>query len=131
MVHRTAERGIAAHWLYKGRKGKKSTEAELAWMKQLADWQREETDSRELMRAFPELALDEVSSQGYCFQVDLARRALEAGVREVHDRPAAWRSYAELIESVATRFIRPSRSVGSVISCAAQPASAWFHAGCA
>ena len=39
-MHRTAERGIAAHWLYKGRKGKKTTEAELAWMKQLADWQR-------------------------------------------------------------------------------------------
>ena len=34
------------------------------------------------------------------------RRALEAGVREVHDRPHAWRSYAELIESVAVRFIR-------------------------
>jgi chemotaxis response regulator CheB len=34
------------------------------------------------------------------------RRALEAGVREVHDRPDAWRSYAELIESVAVRFIR-------------------------
>ena len=34
------------------------------------------------------------------------RRALEAGVREVHDRPDAWRPYAELIESVATRFIR-------------------------
>ena len=34
------------------------------------------------------------------------RRALEAGVREVHDRPVAWRPYAELIESVATRFIR-------------------------
>ena len=34
------------------------------------------------------------------------RRALEAGVREVHDRPAAWRPYAELIESVAVRFIR-------------------------
>jgi chemotaxis response regulator CheB len=33
-------------------------------------------------------------------------RALEAGVREVHDRPDAWRSYAELIESVAVRFIR-------------------------
>ena len=61
-MHRTAEQGIAAHWLYKGAKGKgkKATEAELAWMKQLADWQREETDSRELMRAFPELALDEV-----------------------------------------------------------------------
>ncbi|HSE82398.1 MAG TPA: bifunctional (p)ppGpp synthetase/guanosine-3',5'-bis(diphosphate) 3'-pyrophosphohydrolase [Gaiellaceae bacterium] len=61
-MHRTAEQGIAAHWLYKGAKGKgkKATDAELAWMKQLADWQREETDSRELMRAFPELALDEV-----------------------------------------------------------------------
>ena len=34
------------------------------------------------------------------------RRALDAGVREVHDRPPAWRPYAELIESVATRFIR-------------------------
>jgi hypothetical protein len=35
------------------------------------------------------------------------RRALAAGVVEVHDRPAAWRAYADLIESVATRFIRP------------------------
>jgi GTP diphosphokinase / guanosine-3',5'-bis(diphosphate) 3'-diphosphatase len=52
-MHRTAEQGIAAHWSYKGGK-------ELAWMKQLADWQREEADSRELVRAFPELALDEV-----------------------------------------------------------------------
>jgi GTP pyrophosphokinase len=61
-MHRTAEQGIAAHWRYKDAKGKgkKANEAELAWMKQLADWQREETDSRELVRAFPELALDEV-----------------------------------------------------------------------
>ncbi len=61
-MHRTAEQGIAAHWRYKDvkGKGKKANEAELAWMKQLADWQREETDSRELVRAFPELALDEV-----------------------------------------------------------------------
>jgi GTP diphosphokinase / guanosine-3',5'-bis(diphosphate) 3'-diphosphatase len=59
-MHDTAENGIAAHWLYKGAKGKKAAEAEVAWMKQLADWQEEETDSRELMRAFPELAADEV-----------------------------------------------------------------------
>jgi guanosine-3',5'-bis(diphosphate) 3'-pyrophosphohydrolase len=56
----TAEYGIAAHWLYKGVKSKKAAEAEVAWMKQLADWQQEETDSRELIRAFPELASDEV-----------------------------------------------------------------------
>lgn len=34
------------------------------------------------------------------------RRALEAGVREIHDRPDEWRPYAALIESVASRFIR-------------------------
>lgn len=34
-------------------------------------------------------------------------RALKAGVQEVHDRPTEWRSYAELIESLVTRYIRP------------------------
>jgi GTP diphosphokinase / guanosine-3',5'-bis(diphosphate) 3'-diphosphatase len=60
-MHKTAEYGIAAHWLYKGGKGKKKggTE-ELAWMQQLADWQREEPDPHEFTRAFPELASDEV-----------------------------------------------------------------------
>jgi GTP diphosphokinase / guanosine-3',5'-bis(diphosphate) 3'-diphosphatase len=58
-MHKTAEYGIAAHWLYKGGKGKKDSE-QLAWMKQLADWQREEPDPQEFRRAFPELASDEV-----------------------------------------------------------------------
>ena len=59
-MHRTAEQGIAAHWLYKGKKGKKAEADQLAWMKQLADWQREEADPQEFKRAFPELASDEV-----------------------------------------------------------------------
>ena len=59
-MHETAEFGIAAHWLYKGAKGKKAEAEKLAWLQQLADWQREESDSGELMRAFPELASDEV-----------------------------------------------------------------------
>src|SRR6266550_5901927 len=58
-MHKTAEYGIAAHWLYKGGRGKKDPE-QLAWMQQLADWQREEPDAEELKRAFPELASDEV-----------------------------------------------------------------------
>jgi hypothetical protein len=37
---------------------------------------------------------------------DARQRALEAGVREVHERPAEWRPYAELIESLVGRFIR-------------------------
>jgi GTP diphosphokinase / guanosine-3',5'-bis(diphosphate) 3'-diphosphatase len=59
-MHETAEYGIAAHWAYKGPKGKKAEAERLAWVKQLEDWQREETDPREFRRAFPELGADEV-----------------------------------------------------------------------
>jgi guanosine-3',5'-bis(diphosphate) 3'-pyrophosphohydrolase len=59
-MHDTADYGIAAHWLYKGPKGKKGDADQLAWMKQLAEWQREEPDPQEFKRAFPELATDEV-----------------------------------------------------------------------
>jgi hypothetical protein len=34
------------------------------------------------------------------------RRALAAGVREIHDRPRQWRPYAELIDSLVSPFIR-------------------------
>jgi hypothetical protein len=34
------------------------------------------------------------------------KRALAAGVHEIHDRPRKWRPYAELIESVVSRFTR-------------------------
>jgi CheY-like chemotaxis protein len=33
------------------------------------------------------------------------QRALAAGVREIHDRPSAWRPYSELIDSLVARFI--------------------------
>jgi GTP pyrophosphokinase len=59
-MHRTAEFGIAAHWLYKDRPAKKQEAERLAWLQQLAAWQEEEDDPRELRRAFPELASDEV-----------------------------------------------------------------------
>ncbi|HJS69771.1 MAG TPA: bifunctional (p)ppGpp synthetase/guanosine-3',5'-bis(diphosphate) 3'-pyrophosphohydrolase, partial [Gaiellaceae bacterium] len=78
-MHETAEKGIAAHWLYKGAKGKKAADAELAWMQQLADWQQEEADSRELRRAFPELALDEV----YVFTPKGEVKTLPAGATPI------------------------------------------------
>ena len=34
------------------------------------------------------------------------QRALDVGVREIHERPSEWRPYAELIESLVGRFIR-------------------------
>ena len=36
------------------------------------------------------------------------RRALAAGVREIHDRPAGWRAYRELIGALVARFVPPA-----------------------
>ncbi|MBM7775909.1 GTP pyrophosphokinase [Actinokineospora baliensis] len=52
-MHRTAEYGIAAHWRYKETKG---THAgvdvdEMAWMRQLLDWQREAADPGEFLES--------------------------------------------------------------------------------
>ena len=49
-MHRTAEEGIAAHWKYKeGKKGNQQDEKQIAWLRQLVDWQREVRDPGEFM----------------------------------------------------------------------------------
>jgi GTP pyrophosphokinase len=60
-MHETAEFGVAAHWAFdKG--GKKVADDEwLAWVKQLMDWQEDEADPREFIKAFrTDLFADEV-----------------------------------------------------------------------
>ena len=51
-MHRRAEYGVAAHWKYKEETatGGRST-ADLAWLKQLVDWQRETTDPAEFLES--------------------------------------------------------------------------------
>jgi len=56
-MHRTAEYGIAAHWKYKetkgtavaGPPGRDEATAEMAWLRQLLDWQRETADPGEFL----------------------------------------------------------------------------------
>ena len=49
-MHRIAEDGIAAHWLYKERKtGKDKLDDSLLWLRQLMETQQETTDPREFM----------------------------------------------------------------------------------
>ncbi len=49
-MHRIAEEGIAAHWKYKeGRRGANSDEQQIAWLRQLVEWQREMRDSGDFM----------------------------------------------------------------------------------
>ena len=50
-MHRTAELGIAAHWLYKrGESRRELAEEWLGWVRQLLDWEQEESDPREFMK---------------------------------------------------------------------------------
>jgi GTP pyrophosphokinase len=68
-MHRTAEYGIAAHWRYKEGKGRTGTPAshaaaeidDMAWMRQLLDWQREAADPGEFLESLRyDLAVAEI-----------------------------------------------------------------------
>jgi len=49
-MHRIAEEGIAAHWLYKEKKaGKDKLDESLLWLRQLIETQQDTTDPREFM----------------------------------------------------------------------------------
>src|ERR1700731_4924353 len=68
-MHRTAEFGIAAHWRYKEAKGRNGLPHghaaaeidDMAWMRQLLDWQREAADPREFLESLRyDLAVQEL-----------------------------------------------------------------------
>ncbi|HEV2781304.1 MAG TPA: bifunctional (p)ppGpp synthetase/guanosine-3',5'-bis(diphosphate) 3'-pyrophosphohydrolase [Actinophytocola sp.] len=64
-MHRTAEYGIAAHWRYKETRGTHDGKAvevdEMAWMRQLLDWQREAADPGEFLESLRyDLAVREI-----------------------------------------------------------------------
>ncbi|MCI8585484.1 MAG: bifunctional (p)ppGpp synthetase/guanosine-3',5'-bis(diphosphate) 3'-pyrophosphohydrolase, partial [Lachnospiraceae bacterium] len=73
-MHRTAEYGIAAHWKYKesggstqqNMEGKDSAEAKLTWLRQILEWQQDESDNREFMSLLKS-DLDLFSDSVYCF----------------------------------------------------------------
>ena len=59
-MHRQSEYGVAAHWRYKEQGGKVSSDAldqQLAWLREMVDWQDETEDSREFLKSL-NLALD-------------------------------------------------------------------------
>ncbi len=59
-MHRTAELGIAAHWLYKaGDHRQKLAEEWLGWVRQLIDWEQDEADPQEFMKTVAKDLFDE------------------------------------------------------------------------
>jgi GTP pyrophosphokinase len=64
-MHRIAEEGIAAHWKYKeGVKGSGPDEHQIAWLRQLVEWQREMRDPGDFMST---LKVDLYPEEVYCF----------------------------------------------------------------
>ena len=52
-MHRQSEYGVAAHWRYKEKGGRGSNDAmdkQLAWLREMVDWQDETHDSREFLK---------------------------------------------------------------------------------
>lgn len=64
-MHRIAEDGIAAHWKYKeGKRGSQADEQQIAWLRQLVEWQSEMRDPSEFMST---LKVDLYPEEVYAF----------------------------------------------------------------
>ncbi|GAB6176295.1 bifunctional (p)ppGpp synthetase/guanosine-3',5'-bis(diphosphate) 3'-pyrophosphohydrolase [Desulfobaculum senezii] len=61
-MHRIAEYGVASHWSYKEGSKKKARDMDrFSWLRQIMDWQKEESDPREFMKSLRfDLFKDEV-----------------------------------------------------------------------
>ncbi len=66
-MHRTAEYGIAAHWLYKEQGSVPATSDEkMAWLRKMLDWQQDMSDGKEFVDALKQ-DLDLFRDFVYCF----------------------------------------------------------------
>lgn len=78
-MHREAELGIAAHWLYK--RGKRARDGEWQrWVEQLMDMQAEESDPREFMKSF---RMDVFDEEVYVFTPKGEVKTLPAGATPI------------------------------------------------
>ena len=77
-MHQMSEFGVAAHWRYKER-SKKRDEAfdrQIAWLRQMVDWQDETQDSREFLKS---LKVDLAPAEVYVFTPTGDVKSLRAG----------------------------------------------------
>src|ERR671937_321498 len=79
-MHREAELGIAAHWMYKRGKGRTKDSEWISWMQQLMDLQADESDPREFMKAF---RMDVFDEEVYVFTPKGEVKTLPAGATPI------------------------------------------------
>ena len=77
-MHRQSEYGVAAHWRYKekGGKGGDALDQQLAWLRQMVDWQDESQDSREFLK---DLKVDLAPTEVFVFTPKGEVMSLRAG----------------------------------------------------
>ena len=81
-MHRLAEYGVAAHWSYK-EKGSKSVARDMerfSWLREMMDWQKEESDPREFMKS---LRFDLFKDEVYVFTPNGDVRELPEGATAI------------------------------------------------
>ena len=82
-MHRASEYGVAAHWRYKESGGRVSTDAldqQLAWLREMVDWQDETEDSREFLKS---LKMDLDNTEVFVFTPKGEVMSLRAGATPV------------------------------------------------
>ncbi|NLN19908.1 MAG: bifunctional (p)ppGpp synthetase/guanosine-3',5'-bis(diphosphate) 3'-pyrophosphohydrolase [Firmicutes bacterium] len=75
-MHRVAERGIAAHWLYKEGRVEAEFEKKVAWLRQLMEWMREMKDPQDFMET---LKIDLFEDEVFVFTPKGDVKSLPAG----------------------------------------------------
>lgn len=77
-MHRRSEFGVAAHWRYKEKSSGKddAMDQQLAWLRQMVDWQDETQDSREFLKS---LKVDLAPSEVFVFTPKGKVMSLRAG----------------------------------------------------
>lgn len=84
-MHKTAEYGIAAHWIYKeGKRGARvdKLEKKLAWLRQLLEWQQEMPNNLEFINSVKD-DLNLFSDNIYCFTPTGEVKTLKAGATPI------------------------------------------------
>ncbi len=82
-MHRASEYGVAAHWRYKEGTGKVAAselDRQLAWLREMVDWQDETEDSREFLKS---LKMDLDNTEVYVFTPNGDVKTLRAGATPV------------------------------------------------
>lgn len=82
-MHKASEYGVAAHWRYKEGEGKVNSDEldkQLAWLREMVDWQDETEDSREFLRS---LKMGLNNSEVYVFTPNGDVKTLRAGATPV------------------------------------------------